>query len=128
MANSLEARVPYLDRELLELAFQIPGMLKVSGGKTKVLLKRAAARYVPRECVYRPKEGFSIPIKAWLNESLRPVMDDLLDSRRISQDGLFQADYVKKLKDEHLAGSANHSHVLWSLMVFHAWQRRWLEQ
>jgi asparagine synthase (glutamine-hydrolysing) len=128
MANSLEARVPYLDRELVELAFQIPGTFKVSGGKTKVLLKRAAARYVPRECVYRPKEGFSIPLKTWLNESLRPVMDDLLDSKRISRDGLFQADYVQQLKDEHLAGRANHSHILWSLMVFHAWRRRWLEQ
>lgn len=127
MANSLEARVPYLDRELVELAFQIPGTFKVSGGKTKVLLKRAAARYVPRECVYRPKEGFSIPLKTWLNESLRPVMDDLLDSKRISRDGLFQADYVQQLKDEHVAGRANHSHILWSLMVFHAWRRRWLE-
>lgn len=127
MANSLEARVPYLDRELVELAFQIPGTFKVSGGKTKVLLKRAAARYVPRECVYRPKEGFSIPLKTWLNESLLPVMDDLLDSKRISRDGLFQADYVQQLKDEHVAGRANHSHILWSLMVFHAWRRRWLE-
>jgi asparagine synthase (glutamine-hydrolysing) len=128
MANSLEARVPYLDRELVELAFQVPGTFKVSGGKTKVLLKRAAARYVPRECVYRPKEGFSIPIKTWLNQSLLPVMEELLDSRRISQEGLFQANYVKELKDEHLAGRANHSHVLWSLMVFQAWRRRWLEQ
>jgi asparagine synthase (glutamine-hydrolysing) len=128
MANSLEARVPYLDRELVELAFQVPGTFKVSGGKTKVLLKRAAARYVPRECVYRPKEGFSIPIKTWLTESLRPVMEELLESKRISREGLFQADYVQELKDEHLAGRANHSHVLWSLMVFQAWRRRWLEQ
>ena len=63
MGVSLEARVPYLDRELVELAFQVPDHLKVSRGRTKVLLKAIAARHVPAHCVYRPKEGFSVPIK-----------------------------------------------------------------
>jgi asparagine synthase (glutamine-hydrolysing) len=66
MAASLEARVPFLDKELVELAFQVPDHLKVANGQTKAVLKRVAARHVPAECVYRPKEGFSIPIKNWL--------------------------------------------------------------
>jgi asparagine synthase (glutamine-hydrolysing) len=127
MAVSLEARVPYLDTELVELAFQIPGNLKVDRGRTKVLLKRVAADRIPRECIYRPKEGFSIPIKNWLCSELRPMMEELLDQRRITGEGLFQPQTVERLKREHLAGLANHSHLLWSLMVFQAWRKLWLE-
>jgi asparagine synthase (glutamine-hydrolysing) len=75
MAVSLEARVPYLDTGIVDLAFQIPAHLKVSGGKTKILLKEIAARHIPSSCVYRPKEGFSIPIKNWLGTQFRPIMD-----------------------------------------------------
>ena len=127
MAVSLESRVPLLDKELVELAFRIPDQYKVANGKTKVLLKKIAAKHVPQECVYRPKEGFSIPIKNWLKTRLRPLMEELLNSKKIEQEGLFQSASIEKLKQEHLAGSANHSHILWSLMVFQDWRRRWLE-
>ncbi len=127
MAVSLEARVPHLDKELVELAFRIPGSLKVSNGQTKVLLKRVAARHIPAECIYRPKQGFSIPIKNWLRFELRPVMEELLDTNLIQRERLFRVPTIKRLKQEHLAGVANHSHILWSLMVFQAWRKRWLE-
>lgn len=127
MAVSLEARVPYLDKEMVELAFRIPGSFKVSNGKTKVLLKTVAAQHVPAECVYRAKEGFSIPIKNWLKFELRPLMEELLETRVIQREGLFRSPTIEKLKREHLAGRANHSHVLWALMVFQAWRKCWLE-
>jgi asparagine synthase (glutamine-hydrolysing) len=127
MAVSLEARVPLLDKELVEMAFQIPDHLKVAGNRTKVLLKKVAARHVPQECVYRPKEGFSIPIKNWLKDELKPMMENLLNRRTIESQGVFRPDTVDRLMREHLSGSANHSHVLWSLMVFEAWRKRWLE-
>ena len=125
MACSLEVRVPLLDHELVELAFGMPDHLKVRRGQTKVLLKRVAARHVPRECVYRPKEGFSIPIKSWLGTSLRGLMEELLDSSRLSSQGLFRPETVERLVAEHLRGSHNHSHLIWSLMVFQDWRRRW---
>ena len=75
MAASLESRVPFLDPNLVTLAFQIPDRLKIQKGQTKHLLKSVAARYVPKPCVYRPKEGFSIPIKHWLRNQLRPIME-----------------------------------------------------
>jgi asparagine synthase (glutamine-hydrolysing) len=128
MAVSLESRVPLLDKELVELAFRIPDQHKVANGETKVLLKKIAAKYVPHECVYRPKEGFSIPIKNWLKTRLRPLMEELLNYKNIEQEGLFQSAAIEKMKQEHLAGSANHSHILWSLMVFQDWRRRWLER
>ena len=125
MACSLETRVPLLDKELVELAFRVPSDLKVSGGQTKDLLKRVAARHVPRECVYRPKEGFSIPIKHWLGTEFRPAMEELLSPSRIEGDGVFDPGTVGRLKTEHLNGEANHSHVLWSMLVFQDWRKRW---
>jgi len=116
-----------LDKELVELAFQVPDHLKVNGSQTKVLLKQVAARHVPDECVYRPKEGFSIPIKNWLTTELKPLMDELLSPDALEQQGIFNARTVEQLKQEHLRAVANHSHVLWSLMVFQAWRKKWLE-
>ena len=127
MAVSLEVRVPLLDKEVTELAFEMPDRLKVANGQTKVLLKRLAAKYVPERCVYRPKEGFSIPIKTWLATQFRPVLETYLDERRIRQGGLFRAETVAQLKREHLAGVQNHSHILWSLIVFEKWRSDWLE-
>jgi asparagine synthase (glutamine-hydrolysing) len=126
MAVSLESRVPYLDPELVELAFCVPHFLKVASGKSKVLLKKVAARHIPRECIYRPKEGFSIPIKNWLASALRPLMEECLNPKTIEEDGLFRPETVLRLKNEHLVGRTNHSHILWSLIVFQSWRKRWL--
>ncbi len=128
MATSLEARVPYLDVDLVELAFAMPAQYKIVKGETKALLKKVAARHLPRECVYRPKEGFSIPIKQWLSTSLRPLMEDLLDARKIRGQGIFQVARVEQLKKEHCSGQANHSHILWALIMFQSWQKLWLEE
>jgi asparagine synthase (glutamine-hydrolysing) len=125
MAVSLEVRVPLLDKEVVELAFQVPSHLKLQGGRTKVLLKQIAARHVPADCVYRPKEGFSIPIKNWLKAELHPLMEDLLDSDRLRSEGIFNAGVIAGLMEEHLNNKANHSHILWTLMVFQDWRRRW---
>jgi asparagine synthase (glutamine-hydrolysing) len=127
MAVSLETRVPYLDPEMVELAFAIPGELKVSGGQTKILLKNVAERHIPRDCIYRPKEGFSIPIKNWLCKELRQWMGEVLDEKAIAGDGLFRPETVSRLTKEHLSGQANHSHVLWSLIVFQSWKRHWMK-
>ncbi|HNP35101.1 MAG TPA: asparagine synthase (glutamine-hydrolyzing) [Woeseiaceae bacterium] len=127
MAVSLESRVPLLDTELVEMAFRIPAKHKLRGTETKAILKTVAARRIPASCVYRPKEGFSIPIKQWLGGQFRPWLDRATDKRRIEADGLFRYDTVAKMKSEHLAGSANHSHVLWSLIVFNTWKDMWLE-
>jgi asparagine synthase (glutamine-hydrolysing) len=125
MACSLEARVPFLDHELIELAFRLPAELKVRRGRTKPLLKRLAARHVPAECVYRPKEGFSIPLKDWLRQELRPVLEGLLEPRNLAGEGIFQVGTVETLKREHLEHRANHSHIIWALMVFQDWKGRW---
>ncbi|MFW6193314.1 MAG: asparagine synthase (glutamine-hydrolyzing) [Gemmatimonadota bacterium] len=125
MAASLEARVPFLDHRLAELALRMPPGLKVRWNTTKPLLKRLASRYVPRECVYRPKEGFSIPLKNWLRGPFRPILEDRLAPGRLRDEGIFRPETVDRLKREHMAGTANHSHVLWSMLVFEDWRDRW---
>lgn len=125
MACSLEARVPLLDLDVVELAFRMPAALKYDGNETKIALKRVAARYVPRECVYRPKEGFSIPIKSWLKDELGPLVAEYLSAERLQADGLFQVAEVERLRREHLTNRANHSHILWSMLVFQCWRERW---
>ncbi|MDQ2670512.1 MAG: asparagine synthase C-terminal domain-containing protein, partial [Gemmatimonadota bacterium] len=125
MACSLEARVPFLDPDVVALAFRVPAALKVAGGATKVLLKQVAARHVPREAVYRGKQGFSMPMKHWLGSEFRPLVDDLLSPARIAAGGVIRVATVERLKAEHFAGRANHSHLLWGLLVFQDWRARW---
>jgi asparagine synthase (glutamine-hydrolysing) len=127
MAVSLEARVPYLDRDLVELAFRIPDSFKVRNGETKVLLKSVAARYIPPECIYRPKEGFSIPIKNWLGTKFRPLLETCTEPKMLAAQGIFRPETISRLKTEHLCGAVNHSHILWSLIVFQTWRRLWLD-
>jgi asparagine synthase (glutamine-hydrolysing) len=127
MACSLEVRVPLLSRRLVELAFNMPGAMKVHRGVGKYVLKRVAARRVPRHCVYRPKEGFSMPLKKWLGGQFRPILEEATCPAALNELGLFCANSVARLKAEHLSGRANHSHVLWSLVILHNWKKRWLD-
>jgi asparagine synthase (glutamine-hydrolysing) len=126
MANSLEARTPYLDYRVVEFAAGLPSALKLNGFQTKYLLKRCMATKLPRTILNRKKEGFSIPMKNWLKQELRPMMEEVLSSARIKQEGLFSASYIEKLKANHLKGIANCSHQLWSLMVFEIWRDMYL--
>jgi asparagine synthase (glutamine-hydrolysing) len=126
MANSLEARTPFLDYRLVEFATGLPSHLKLKGFQTKYLLKRCMASKLPRTVLSRKKEGFSIPMKNWLKQELRPLMQDLLTPARMNRGGFFNASYVQRLMIDHLKGVANHSHQLWSLMMFEMWQDSYL--
>ena len=122
MATSLETRAPFLDADVMELAFSMPGRLKIKGRTRKYILKRALEGLVPPAILARPKEGFSIPMKNWLRRELTPLMDRLLAPDRIRAGGLVQPREVARLIGEHRAGRANHAHVLFSLMVFERWR------
>ena len=126
MAVSLEARVPFLDHEVVEFAASIPSSLKLRGFQRKYILRKAMGHLLPRNILDRGKEGFSIPMKNWLRGELKPMMTDLLSAARLRRQGWFQADYVEQLMTEHLSERANHSHRLWPLMVFQLWCDRYL--
>ncbi|MCG3155179.1 MAG: Asparagine synthetase [glutamine-hydrolyzing] 1 [bacterium] len=126
MAASLEARAPFLDYRVVEYAATIPSALKLRGKQTKWILKQAMAELLPPQIIKRGKEGFSIPIKNWLKQELRPLMLDVLSPARLKRDGFFDAAYVQRLVDEHLRGVENHSHRLWALTVFGIWHDHYL--
>jgi asparagine synthase (glutamine-hydrolysing) len=126
MAASLEAREPLLDHKLVEFAFSLPGRLKLNGLETKWIFKKTMERLLPRENIYRPKEGFSIPIKHWLRQELREVMLDYLSEKRIKEAGLFNYGLIKTMIDGHLSGRKNWSHQLWTLLVFEIWRDNYL--
>jgi asparagine synthase (glutamine-hydrolysing) len=126
MAPSLEAREPLLDHKLIEFVFSLPGSLKLRGLETKWIFKKTMERLLPRENIYRPKEGFSIPIKHWLRRELRDLMLDTLNERRIKDSGLFDFDSIRKMINAHLDGRKNFSHQLWALLVFEIWKENYL--
>lgn len=121
MATSLEARVPFLDHRIVEFAFSLPPALKMKGFQTKYLLTQTFWDDFPKEVQNRGKQGFSIPIKNWIRNELKPMMLDLLHPDRIKSQGFFNPEMINRLVDEHLKGVENHSHKLWALMVFEQW-------
>jgi asparagine synthase (glutamine-hydrolysing) len=125
MAVSLEARVPFLDHEVVEFAAAIPTFLKLRGFKRKFILRKAVGHLLPRQILTRGKEGFSIPMKSWLREELKPMMLDFLSAARLRRQGWFNPNYVQQLIKEHLQNKANHSHRLWPLIVFQMWCERY---
>jgi asparagine synthase (glutamine-hydrolysing) len=127
MATSLETRAPFLDVDVMELAFSFPGHLKIRGNERKFVLKRALDGLVPPRILGRRKEGFSIPMKNWLRHELAPLMRELLSGDRLRKRGLFSPQAVDSLVGQHLAGRENHAHVLFSLMVFERWAESFLD-
>ena len=121
MAASIEARVPLLDYHIVEFAMNLPPHMKLNGSRTKSILRNAVKRLVPDIVLEKPKQGFSIPMKHWLRTSLKPMMLDLLSKDSLHKHGYFDHPMVSKWIQEHLNGYANHSHRLWSLMVFEMW-------
>lgn len=121
MVHGLEARVPYLDPVVAELALALPTKLKVRGLAKKRLLRQAAAPLVPREIIAARKRGFSIPAAAWLRGELEPFARELLSPERTRSQGYFDPRFATELLDEHVARRQDHSRQLWGLMSFSLW-------
>jgi asparagine synthase (glutamine-hydrolysing) len=122
MAHSLEARVPYLDTAVSELALALPRELRVLGLSKKRLLRRAVEPLVPREIVHGRKRGFSIPAAAWLRGELEPFAREVLAPARIRAQGVFDPAAVTTLLDRHVARQADLSRQLWGLLAFGLWR------
>jgi asparagine synthase (glutamine-hydrolysing) len=119
MLASIEARAPYLDRQVIELVLPAPARLKVRGWATKVILRDAARGLVPRRVIQRRKHGLSVPVGAWLNAGLAPVADRLLRGARLG------GPRVPLLWAEHRTGRANHARKLWPILMAELWAERW---
>jgi asparagine synthase (glutamine-hydrolysing) len=123
MANSLEARSPFLDRALVEYVAALPDDLKLRHGRTKYILREAFADLIPKPIQTRGKMGFGVPLAAWFRGELRDYMQDLLLAPDARYRDMLSGAFVKRLVADHLSGAANNGHQLWSVICFEQWLR-----
>jgi len=123
MASSVEVRVPFLDHELVEFATRLPAQWRMRGFETKTLLKEAMLAHLPREILYRKKQGYSLPIKNWLRTELRDYAQDAIRNSELIQQ-VFEPAALERVWQEHLSRRHNHNHLLWALLNLALWHRR----
>jgi asparagine synthase (glutamine-hydrolysing) len=125
MAVGLEARVPFLDHEVIEFAWQLPRALKVSDVKGKRILRTVLGRHLPVQLFEgRAKSGFAIPLAAWLRGPLRDWGQSLLEDVTRTGEQWFDANTVTGWWNDHQSGRADRHHALWNVLMFQAWLRR----
>jgi asparagine synthase (glutamine-hydrolysing) len=125
MLSSVEARAPFLDRDVTRFALSLPTDLRVRRFETKWVLKKAAERWLPKDVIYRRKRGLSVPIASWINEGLRAEVDRLLAPARLREQGLLDETKVAELLAAHRSGRANHAKPLWALIILQYWIENW---
>jgi asparagine synthase (glutamine-hydrolysing) len=128
MAHSLEARVPFLDPVVAELALALPTKQKVRGFQKKRLLRKAVAPLLPREIVRGRKQGFSIPVAAWLRGDLAPFARDVLSNETVTRQGLLRPEAVIRVLDDHISGREDLSRQIWGLLSFTLWFDRYARE
>ena len=127
MANSLEARSPFLDHPLMEWAATLPVNLKLHGTTGKHILRRAIQDLVPAENMQRRKMGFGIPVRHWFRHELKELLHDTVISERALARDYFKPDAVRDLVEEHISGQADHAFRLWSLLMLELWHQEFVD-
>jgi asparagine synthase (glutamine-hydrolysing) len=122
MAVSLETRLPLLDHRVVEFAWRLPLRFKLREGQTKWLLRQVLYRHVPAGLIERPKQGFAVPLQAWLAGPLRDWAEALLDARRLHDDGFLARAPVRAAWDALLAGDGQWAGPLWNVLMWQAWR------
>lgn len=123
MAASLETRVPFLDHRLIQFVATLPLDMKVRAGQTKWLLRKILYQHVPQHLIERPKQGFAIPIGAWLRGALREWATEMLSGPQLAAHGYLNIELIQKMWSEHIQGRRNWQYHLWSVLMFQAWFR-----
>lgn len=128
MANSLEARSPFLDHELMELAGRMPDQYKMRGFTGKDILKKALAPFLPPDILHRQKMGFGIPVHHWFRNELKDFLEGTILSARALNRGYFKPDALRTLFSEHQAGYAEHGYRLWALLMLELWHQEFIDR
>jgi asparagine synthase (glutamine-hydrolysing) len=127
MAHSLEVRAPLLDKDIIEFSATLPSDLKYNKGEKKFILKEAFKPVLPDDILYRKKMGFSVPLAAWLRSEIKDLTEDYLFTKAQGIQQYFDMDVVKQLWQQHQDEKADHSTVLWSMLMFQMWWFRYIQ-
>jgi len=127
MAANLEVRVPFLNREMIEMAARMPPRLKLRGLTRKYVLKRALEGVLPRDIIYRKKAGFGAPIRSWLRGALRPMISDLLSEETVKSRGIFRPKEVKRVLDANISGREDNNLQVFQLLGLELWHRTFID-
>jgi asparagine synthase (glutamine-hydrolysing) len=125
MSVSLETRVPFLDRDVVEFSCRVPPDMKIRNGQGKWLVRQVLDRFVPRDLIDRPKTGFGIPLDEWLRGPLKSWAADLLAPERLKRQAWFDPSRIEATWAEHQSGKHNHGHLLWNVLMAQSWSDRW---
>ena len=128
MANSLEARSPFLDHKLVEFAATLPSRWKIHGLTTKYILKKTFKDILPPQILNRPKQGFGLPVGKWFGENLKDYIREILLDTKTLQRGYFDADGLRTILEEHVQGKQDHGYRLWALLVLELWHRVFIDR
>ena len=126
MAHSVEARVPFLDHELVEATFTVPAKMRTRRGAPKYLAKEIVAPFVPSSLLDAPKKGFMLPLEYWTRNELRSMIGDMLGPAALHKQGLFSRLAWDKLVEPHMKALQNRTPQVWSLLMFQLWQKQLL--
>jgi len=127
MYNSLEVRAPFLDTDVVEFLNSQPKSYKIKGYNVKRILKDIMKERLPIEIVNRQKKGFGIPVSLWLRNELKEMLHDTFNERDIKKQGIFEYKFINKLITDHQSGAKNHRKLLWNLLIFEMWYKRYLD-
>lgn len=128
MAHGIEVRVPYLDLEMVRLAFQVPDPWRLSLSTSKKILKQALHAHVPASIIARKKTGFGLPVRSWMRTSLLPMMQEHLSPAAVLHRGLWEPTAIHQLLQEHLSGREDRAYLLFALLAFEFWMQTHLDQ
>lgn len=128
MAQGVEVRVPFLDPDFIAMAGNLPDGIKQRGTTGKWIFKKAMEGQLPHEIIYRPKTGFGAPLRRWLHNELRPMVEDLLSARSVAKRGVFDPTAVRQLIADDLAGRVDAAYTIFSLMCIELWCRIFIDQ
>lgn len=126
MSVSLEGREPLLDYRIIEFVSQLPSNLKYKDGDKKWLLKQITHKYLPKQMMDRPKQGFGVPLTEWFRDELKEYFMIYLDEKRIENEGLFDSKEIIRLRDSYLLGNKENVQKLWFLLMFEMWYEKWM--
>ena len=124
MHHSLEARSPLLDYRLLEFSINLDENLKLNQGTAKYLLKEVLYDYVPKEIFDRPKWGFGLPIRQWLSNEMRPIVEQHLNEKTLADYPFLSVKAIVDLKNQYMAGEYIHFNRVWSLLCLVIWLKK----